>query len=123
MCVFFYLSKYCIDQEFDASYNSEMVLAKYDFDINGKTISNLLEQNEFVYFIPEFQRKVAWKAEFNQLLEDINEEFKNQLKSKIPLDRFGRPQDIANCAAFLSSDMSNYITGETIHVNGGMYFS
>ena len=76
LCVFFYISKYCIDQEFDASYNSEMVLAKYDFDINGKTISNLLEQNEFVYFIPEFQRKVAWKAEFNQLLEDINEEFK-----------------------------------------------
>jgi len=54
-----------------------MVLAKYDFDINGKTISNLLEQNEFVYFIPEFQRKVAWKSEFNQLLEDINDEFKN----------------------------------------------
>ena len=58
-----------------------MVLAKYDFDINGKTISNLLEQNEFVYFIPEFQRKVAWKAEFNQLLEDINEEFKNNPKA------------------------------------------
>lgn len=54
-----------------------MALTKYDFDINGKTISNLLEQNEFVYFIPEFQRKVAWKTEFNQLLEDINEEFKN----------------------------------------------
>ena len=34
-----------------------MVLAKYDFDINGKTISNLLEQNEFVYFIPEFYKE------------------------------------------------------------------
>ena len=57
------------------------------------------------------------------MTDKINEDYKNQLKSKIPLDRFGRPQDIANCAAFLSSDMSNYITGETIHVNGGMYFS
>ena len=57
------------------------------------------------------------------MTKKINEEFKNQLKSKIPLDRFGSPQDIANCTAFLCSDLSNYITGEPIHVNGGMYFS
>ena len=57
------------------------------------------------------------------MTEKINEEYKNQLKLKIPLDRFGSPKDIANCAAFLCSDLSNYITGETIHVNGGMYFS
>ena len=57
------------------------------------------------------------------MTQKINEDYKNQLKSKIPLDRFGSTQDIANCAAFLCSDLSNYITGETIHVNGGMYFS
>ncbi len=57
------------------------------------------------------------------MTEKINEDYKNQLKSKIPLDRFGTPQDIANTAAFLCSDLSNYITGETIHINGGMYFS
>ena len=57
------------------------------------------------------------------LTEKINEAFKIQLKSKIPLDRLGTAQDIANCVAFLCSDLSNYITGETIHVNGGMYFS
>tara|TARA_Y100001970_G_scaffold249845_1_gene320866 strand:- start:271 stop:1008 length:738 start_codon:yes stop_codon:yes gene_type:complete len=57
------------------------------------------------------------------MTDKINEDHKTQLKSKIPLDRFGSPQDVANCAAFLCSDMSNYITGETIHVNGGMYFS
>ena len=57
------------------------------------------------------------------MTEKINEDYKTQLKSKIPLDRFGTPQDIANCTAFLCSDLSNYITGETIHVNGGMYFS
>ena len=45
------------------------------------------------------------------------------LKSKISLDRFGQPVDVANTVLFLSSDLSNYITGETIHVNGGMYFS
>tara|TARA_B100001121_G_scaffold216129_1_gene189645 strand:+ start:465 stop:1202 length:738 start_codon:yes stop_codon:yes gene_type:complete len=57
------------------------------------------------------------------MTQKINDEFKNQLKSKIPLDRLGTSQDIANCTAFLCSDLSNYITGETIHVNGGMYFS
>ena len=57
------------------------------------------------------------------MTEKINDDYKNQLKAKIPLDRFGTPQDIANCTAFLCSDISNYITGETIHVNGGMYFS
>ena len=57
------------------------------------------------------------------MTEKISDEYKAQLKSKIPLDRLGAPQDIANCTAFLSSDLSNYITGETIHVNGGMYFS
>ena len=57
------------------------------------------------------------------MTEKINEDYKNTLKSKIPLDRFGTPQDIANCVAFLSSDLSNYITGETIHVNGGMYMA
>ena len=57
------------------------------------------------------------------MTDKINEDYKNQLKSKIPMDKFGTPQDIANCTAFLCSDLSNYITGETIHVNGGMYFS
>ena len=39
------------------------------------------------------------------------------------MDRFGSPNDIANAVIFLSSGLSDYITGETIHVNGGMYFS
>jgi len=53
----------------------------------------------------------------------IDENYKEKLKSKIPLDRFGEPKDIANTALFLCSNLSDYITGETIHVNGGMYFS
>ncbi len=57
------------------------------------------------------------------MTEKISTEYQQVLKSKIPLDRFGDPSDIANTVLFLSSEMSDYITGETIHVNGGMYFS
>ena len=39
------------------------------------------------------------------------------------MNKFGSPNDIANTVIFLSSKLSDYITGETIHVNGGMYFS
>ena len=57
------------------------------------------------------------------MTDSIKDDYKNMLKSKIPLERFGEPNDVANTVIFLCSDMSNYITGETIHVNGGMYFS
>ncbi|WP_239700376.1 MULTISPECIES: 3-oxoacyl-[acyl-carrier-protein] reductase [unclassified Mammaliicoccus] len=53
----------------------------------------------------------------NQLSDDLKE----QMKSQIPLARFGEDSDIANTVAFLASDKASYITGQTIHVNGGMY--
>ncbi len=59
----------------------------------------------------------------SEMTEKINDNFKQILLDKISLERFGTPEDVANAALFLSSDFSNYITGETIHVNGGMYFS
>ena len=59
----------------------------------------------------------------SEMTEKINDNFKQTLLDKISLERFGIPADIANAALFLSSDLSNYITGETLHVNGGMYFS
>ena len=59
----------------------------------------------------------------SEMTDNINEEYKKVLKSKIPLDRFGEPNDVANTVVFLCSNLSDYITGETIHVNGGMYFS
>ena len=40
---------------------------------------------------------------------------------KIPASRLGKPEDIANAVVFLASPNSDYITGETLHVNGGMY--
>ena len=59
----------------------------------------------------------------SNMTEKINDDHKELLKSRIPLERFGDPMDVANTVVFLSSNLSNYITGETIHVNGGMYFS
>jgi 3-oxoacyl-[acyl-carrier protein] reductase len=53
----------------------------------------------------------------------INEDFKKILLGKIPSGNLGTGDDVANCAIFLASDMSNYIHGETIHVNGGMYMA
>ena len=58
-----------------------------------------------------------------EMTNKIDENYKEILKSKIPMDRFGDPKDVANTVLFLCSDLSDYITGETIHVNGGMYFS
>tara|TARA_B100000963_G_C22591435_1_gene655704 strand:- start:844 stop:1575 length:732 start_codon:yes stop_codon:yes gene_type:complete len=58
-----------------------------------------------------------------EMTDKINEEFKKILISKIPSGDLGTGEDISNCVAFLASDMSRYINGETIHVNGGMYMS
>ena len=58
-----------------------------------------------------------------EMTDKIGDDYKEVLKSKIPMNRFGAPIDIANTVIFLCSKLSDYITGETIHVNGGMYFS
>ncbi len=58
-----------------------------------------------------------------EMTDKINEEFKKILISKIPSGDLGTGEDVSNCVAFLVSDMSKYINGETIHVNGGMYMS
>ncbi len=54
---------------------------------------------------------------------NIAEKVKLYLTSRIPMGKLGTGEDVSNCAAFLSSDQASYITGETIHVNGGMYMS
>tara|TARA_B100000989_G_scaffold48600_1_gene31743 strand:+ start:1375 stop:2112 length:738 start_codon:yes stop_codon:yes gene_type:complete len=59
----------------------------------------------------------------SEMTDKISEGYKETLLSKISLERFGMPEDVANAVVFLSSNLSDYITGETIHVNGGMYFS
>ena len=57
------------------------------------------------------------------MTDKIDEKFKEVIISKIPSARLGEPDDIANAVLFLSSDQSDYINGETIHVNGGMYMA
>tara|TARA_B100000579_G_scaffold340273_1_gene291833 strand:+ start:1417 stop:2154 length:738 start_codon:yes stop_codon:yes gene_type:complete len=57
------------------------------------------------------------------MTDNLDEKFKELIISKIPSARLGEPEDIANVVLFLASDQSNYINGETIHVNGGMYMS
>ena len=57
------------------------------------------------------------------MTEKIDEKFKEVIISKIPSARLGDPDDIANAVLFLTSNQSNYINGETLHVNGGMYMA
>ena len=57
------------------------------------------------------------------MTEKIDDKFKDSIISKIPSGRLGEPKDIANAVIFLASDQSDYINGETLHVNGGMYMA
>jgi len=57
------------------------------------------------------------------MTDKIDEKFKEIIISKIPSARLGEPEDIANAVIFLASNQSDYINGETIHVNGGMYMA
>jgi len=57
------------------------------------------------------------------MTDKIDENFKEVIISKIPSARLGEPDDIANAVLFLISNQSDYINGETLHVNGGMYMA
>ena len=59
----------------------------------------------------------------SEMTNKISEDHTELLKSRISLNKFGKPEDVANTVIFLSSNLADYITGETIHVNGGLYFS
>ena len=93
------------------------------------------EKNLFKSISSVIRKKINFHIIGCQYLKDIvfmpagyfdykkNEDFKKTLISKIPSGTLGNPIDIANCALFLASEMSEYINGETIHVNGGMYMA
>jgi len=55
------------------------------------------------------------------MTRELGEEQTAALLSKIPMARYGQPEEVAAVVAFLASDQAGYITGETVHVNGGMY--
>ena len=53
----------------------------------------------------------------------LSEEQQNALKVNIPLGRLGEADDVANAVVFLASDQAGYVTGTTLHVNGGLYLA
>lgn len=57
----------------------------------------------------------------SDMTDVLSEDLKDQMLEQIPLSRFGEDKDIANTVSFLASDKAKYITGQTIHVNGGMF--
>ena len=57
------------------------------------------------------------------MTDKIDDKYKELITSKIPSGRLGEPADIANAVLFLASNQSDYINGETLHVNGGMYMA
>ena len=58
-----------------------------------------------------------------EMTDKINDDYKKSLIDKIPAGNLGTGEDVSNCVAFLASEMANYINGETVHVNGGMYMA
>ena len=54
------------------------------------------------------------------MTDKLEEKQKNQILEKIPIKRFGNPDEIANLVYFLSNDQLNYITGQNCHINSGM---
>ena len=57
------------------------------------------------------------------MTDGLPDEIKQKMLTQIPLARFGQPDDVAAAVSFLASEGSGYVTGSTIHVNGGMYRS
>jgi len=55
------------------------------------------------------------------MTSELSEEIQEMIRAQIPLGTLGQPEDVAACVAFLASEESAYLTGQTLHVNGGMY--
>ncbi|MNH44976.1 3-oxoacyl-[acyl-carrier-protein] reductase FabG [compost metagenome] len=54
------------------------------------------------------------------MTEQLPEDIKQGMLTQIPLAKLGQPEDIAKAVAFLASDDANYMTGQTLHIDGGM---
>ena len=58
-----------------------------------------------------------------EMTEQLNEDIRKKMNDQVALNRFGEPQDIANAVSFLASDKASYITGNVLHVNGGLFMA
>ena len=58
-----------------------------------------------------------------EMTEQLSEEIRKKMSDQVALNRLGEPQDIANAVSFLASDQASYITGNVLHVNGGLYMN
>ncbi len=56
-----------------------------------------------------------------EMAQTIPDDVRDQMLANIPLQRFGEPSEIANVILFLCSDLASYLTGQTLHVNGGWW--
>ncbi|WP_317949557.1 SDR family oxidoreductase, partial [Rossellomorea marisflavi] len=54
------------------------------------------------------------------MTDELPEEVRDGMLSQIPLSRFGEPKDIAKTVSFVASDAAAYMTGQTLHIDGGM---
>jgi 3-oxoacyl-[acyl-carrier protein] reductase len=59
----------------------------------------------------------------SDMTESLNDDVKEKLLESIPLGRMGKTSDVSDLVSFIISDAANYITGQTIHVNGGLFMS
>jgi 3-oxoacyl-[acyl-carrier protein] reductase len=59
----------------------------------------------------------------SDMTESLNDDVKEKLLKSIPLGRMGKTSDVSDLVSFIISDAANYITGQTIHVNGGLFMS
>jgi 3-oxoacyl-[acyl-carrier protein] reductase len=64
---------------------------------------------------------VAPGVVLTEMGKSIPEEARNEMLKNIPLGRFGEPREIADVVLFLCSDLASYVTGQTLHVNGGWH--
>ena len=55
------------------------------------------------------------------MTRELAEDIQNMIKAQIPLGTLGEPDDVASAVGYLASQESGYMTGQTLHVNGGMY--
>ena len=112
-----------LEDEFNSSYMSDLRIFLKEQLSRGKIIFPLedisLGKHRIQIKVSDNYNNISTK----EVVFIIDDNFKEVIISKIPSARLGEPDDVANAVLFLSSDKSNYINGETLHVNGGMYMS